>query len=117
MTRTSDMPCPREGKPHAPKYAGGHPAGKQLTRIGPGVLVGSRLTINQHRVLAAKKANGILGCIRQITASRSRECCVLSTPGVLCPVLGSAVQERHGHNVESPAKGHKVDEGTGASHL
>jgi len=37
------------------------------------VQVDTKLTMSQQCVLAAKKANGILGCIRQSTASRSRE--------------------------------------------
>lgn len=35
--------------------------------------------------------------------------------GVLCPVIGSPVQQTHGHAGESPAKGHKDEQGTGAS--
>lgn len=35
-----------------------------------------------------------------------------ATAGVLCPVLGSAVQESTEHKGESLTKGHKRDEGT-----
>ena len=73
----------------------------------------------------AERASGIPACIRSGSASRSREVIIhpsaLSSgeaaPGVLCSVLGSSRQERHGGPGACPEEGNEAGEGSGAQVL
>jgi len=80
-----------------------------------GILMIEKLDISHQRVLAAQKANRILGCIPSIVANKLREvilpfCSTLlrPPPGVLHPALEPLAQDGHGPVGAGPEEATKM---------
>lgn len=72
----------------------------ELCKIGSGILENTKLNMTQQCAPVARKANGLLDCVRRIVARSveggdpsSRSVLVRPPIPVLGPILGSPVQE------------------------
>ncbi|KAJ7425034.1 rna-directed dna polymerase from mobile element jockey-like [Pitangus sulphuratus] len=79
------------------------------------LLADNKLSLSQQCALEAKKANAILAYVmKNIASVKGGDLAPLLSHGdaasaVLCPLLGSSVQERHGAPGVGPAEGNKDD--------
>lgn len=102
---------------HTHQYRLGNDLLERSSTEDLGILVDIKLTTSQQYVLVVKEANGIQKVnekehLQQIKAGSPPPllCSGEARSRVLCPALGSPVQERQGRSEESPEEEQKSDE-------